>query len=197
MKTIFALLTAFFFALVACSSSEESATPPEPKLTPAEEADFAGRVCDAYGGRREACGQDPERDPCAQATGLCYARTLRREGLTRFVECMKGATCSTENGCSCTKSDDDCFHEAGIALAPSPIRDSYLTACRTKLAECGKESDSFSDDFCTYGGFGMELYSDALYQALTPCFQNACGNRTIGNCLTQKRVEVSSGACVK
>ena len=193
---------------LACTSSDEKSTSPDAaapptSLSPAQEADLAAQICDAYSVGDRQCQKTDEADvhqDCLSGIGLCFARTMVPAGIAAFTRCMNGSNCSAYDGggCTCAKSDDDCFHEAGISLPPSAIRDAYINACQTKLAACGKDSNSFSDDWCTYGGYGMELFTETLFQSLTTCFQNnACGNGTISQCLTAKQAELSGNACKK
>jgi hypothetical protein len=108
---------------------------------------------------------------------------------------MRTFTCSapSPNSCQCQKSDDACFAEAAKSAPASPKRDAYESACRRKLDECGKQGQTdggIKDDWCTTGDFGWEMFADATYDALAPCFSMACGD--VNTCLTSKRKALCS-----
>ncbi|HVH41426.1 MAG TPA: hypothetical protein VM925_03755 [Labilithrix sp.] len=200
MKT-FVAFVAFLPVLVsiaACSSSDDDSSPTG---SAKQEAELYAQVCEAELGPKKACtGEqgvtDEDIKRCSEKRESCIARAFRPEAARGYAACMKARTCTTgEMGnCSCSKSDDECFREAGLALPANPVQDAYRSACLGKLAECGKGTNSFSDDWCTMGDSAYELYTDALYEALRPCFALACGNGTISTCIKAKWTE-AVGEC--
>lgn len=193
-------------AFIACSSSTEpQSSSPARSLTASEEVELATQYCDSTA--RPACFSPDvaalNREACIRGHGLCVARTFTPAAVAEFGQCMKQQTCALDsNGnCDCGGESDDavdedtCFRDVGKAQPASPVRDAYVAACMTRFSECGKGSRSFADDWCTTGGTGFELYTDAIYEELTPCFQSACGDGTISNCLREKLTELSRGAC--
>jgi hypothetical protein len=148
--------------------------------------------CDAQRAHDGDCDQaqaPAQREKCLAKDGPCAAKTLRAEALDVFNACMTKFTCSAsgpQKSCQCQKSDDACFAEAAKVAPASPQRDTYENACRRKIAECGKASDGgVKDDWCTTGDSGWELFADATYDALTPCFALDCTG--VNGCLSDKR----------
>src|SRR5262245_39786944 len=130
MKTRITFLSMLLVAAATgCGSSSTPAQPTATQPSAADQTEFAKQLCEA---RREPACSTPEKNAedevtCRDNPKMCFARIVRPEAVAPFVECMKGRGCTQdERGtCQCGKSDDDCFHEAGIALPASPVRDRY------------------------------------------------------------------------
>ncbi len=167
----------------ACSSTTSSST----------SQDAATSYCDALRAHSGTCNPNnaqPKYDECLKKDGPCAARLFSAAAITSFNTCMRtyGCSASTPSRCECQKSDDDCFFETGKTVPASPKRDAYESACRLKLDECGKSGQvdgGIQDDLCTPGDFGWELYADATYDALIPCFAGACAD--VNECARAKR----------
>lgn len=197
-----AFLSICFLALglLACDSADMS-TPGATSSggssgsTPAERRANAVALCEAYAAPTVVCGSHPI--DCEAKPSDCLAGMFRAEAFAPLEACLRSRTCTADDNrnCSCTGSDDECFAEVGKTMPASDARDAYVAACRQKLAECGRASESFTDDWCTTGGFGFELFSDALYDALRPCFGKTCGERTIATCLDEAHVAVAGESC--
>jgi hypothetical protein len=197
MKTLstFLSVVSLLGAAAACTSSASSEPTPSTQAASAEQADLAAQVCEGY--VKPVCQtaeqQTAKRNQCLEDTGRCYARLGVPSAVIAFSECMKQRSCAPDGAgnCDCDKSDDNCVKEASLALPASPKRDEYLSACAAKLAECGRGDPGFSDDYCD----PSTIFTDAVLEAMTPCFQNTCGNQTIGTCLENKRAELAGGSC--
>ena len=185
MRTFVFLLPTLVMSLACGASSTSTADVPQDQQANASDQELAAMYCEAVA--TPVCELDPEaaRLRCLTTDGACAARRWRPEVFPAFKRCMSSATCTNDGGCQCSKSDDDCFREVGITLPVTPARDAYVNACQSKLTECGKDSGSFSDDWCTPGGYAFELFRDNTYDALAPCFAKACGDRTIQTCLRE------------
>lgn len=170
-------------ALLACSSSDDAASGASPQA----QQQATTRFCAANRPAQcaDAVNEKEDYDQCLRAEGVCAAALFSPAGIDAFAKCMEARSCKKDgsNQCSCDKSDDVCFAEAAKTVPASPKRDAYEGACRRKLDECGKGTPtSFSDDWCTPGDIGWQLFADGSYDALAPCFDGACG--TVTQCLT-------------
>jgi hypothetical protein len=195
MPKLFAALPVLLLATIAACSGDSSS--PQSEDTAAVRAKI---YCEADKISRSSCNADAAQksyDTCLDEWGACAGVQYTKVGLEAYARCMSARTCANNasGSCDCDKSDDACFAEAAKEVPASPRRDAYESACRRKLEECGKGTPtSFIDDWCTTGGFGWELFSDATYDALLPCFDGVCG--TIGKCLRGVNDGLSP-ACVK
>lgn len=194
----------FFIApLVALSlvaaCADDSSSDGDPSATqPNRDALLIGKgICEAEQQAQSACGpgaaSQAELKQCQEESAPCYARLLRPEAATIIFDCFKDQQCSgqSEDDCACTPTEDQCFARGAEAFAQAPEVQTFYTQCMAKLAECGRDSNSFGDDWCAQSG----LYADGVREGLTECFGLACGDYTIGTCLNQKTIETTHGAC--
>ena len=176
--------------LVGCSSKETANTGSDSGSSSSSAA--ISDYCDARRAHSGTC--DPATAPrhydeCLATEGACALTVFNSAALATFETCMRTFTCSgSETACKCQKSDDACFAEAAKTAPASANRDAYESACRRKLEECGKQGQAdggITDDWCTSGDIGWEMFATATYDALTPCFSGACVG--VNTCLRAKR----------
>lgn len=127
---------------------------------------------------------------CKDVDATCLAHTCRREAIESLRDCLRSASCVSDDlgNCSCTPTEDECFVEAGRAFVDEPGVKDYGERCMAKFQECRGREDAFFDDDCF-----TPYLRDGVRDALLPCFELGCSE--VGTCIEQGLEEKSQGTC--
>lgn len=148
-------------------------------------ADEYAQYCDAYVKRDVDCYGDSSTVADCQKQYPCFVAFFAPHAQRAFLDCDTTRPCQG-------KSDDDCYEEAATKAGLSTKGTAYIEACNA-FASKNQQGEGCGDlkELCGGGDFPAKILNDAIYNAITPCFNDTCAAAIACVMDALKKVEAS------